>query len=277
MSVKKDESGRRWVEMEVEVPGSPQEVWEAMATGPGISAWFVPTDVEEKVGGKIEFHMGPGMESIGEVTEWQPPHRFGYVERDWMPGAPEVATEIVVETRSGDTCVVRMVHSFFTTEDDWDDQLESFEQGWPGFFRVLHLRMTHFRGLPSARVQAMGSSPDPEPETWHRLLGLLGLEGAEEGTPWQSSKELPEGAGSVRRVSEGPTGHEALILLERPVPGVFTAGSFTWGKSVYVGIGIYFYGDEAASAAEHQDPRWQAWTQEHFPPPEQPPEEDPAS
>src|SRR3990170_123319 len=51
MPVKKDASGRRSVEAEVEVPGTPEEVWQAIATGPGISSWFVPTRVEERVGG----------------------------------------------------------------------------------------------------------------------------------------------------------------------------------------------------------------------------------
>ncbi len=44
MSVKKDPSGKRWVQAEVEIPGTPEQVWEAIATGPGVSSWFVPTD-----------------------------------------------------------------------------------------------------------------------------------------------------------------------------------------------------------------------------------------
>ena len=48
MSVKKEASGRRSVQVEVEVPGTPEEVWQAIATGPGISSWFVPTRSEER-------------------------------------------------------------------------------------------------------------------------------------------------------------------------------------------------------------------------------------
>jgi hypothetical protein len=36
MSVKKEPFGRRWVQVEVEVPGTAEEVWQAIATGPGI-------------------------------------------------------------------------------------------------------------------------------------------------------------------------------------------------------------------------------------------------
>src|SRR6516164_10911182 len=34
MSVKKEASGRRSVQVEVEVPGTPEEVWQAIASGP---------------------------------------------------------------------------------------------------------------------------------------------------------------------------------------------------------------------------------------------------
>ncbi|HEX6862130.1 MAG TPA: SRPBCC domain-containing protein, partial [Thermoanaerobaculia bacterium] len=139
MSVKTDASGNRYVELEFEVPGTPEQVWRAVATGPGISSWFVPTEVEEREGGALMFHLGPGMDSPGIVTGWEPPRRFAYEEPDWSPGAPPVATELLVEARSGGTCVVRMVHSLFTSSEEWDDQLEGFESGWPPFFDVLRL------------------------------------------------------------------------------------------------------------------------------------------
>ena len=64
MSVKKEPSGRRSVQVEVEVPGTPEEVWQAIATGPGISSWMVPTEFEERDGKPVAVKMnfGPGME-----------------------------------------------------------------------------------------------------------------------------------------------------------------------------------------------------------------------
>ena len=51
MGIKREHSGRRSVQIEVEIPGTPEEVWQAIATGTGISSWFVPTEFEIK-GGK---------------------------------------------------------------------------------------------------------------------------------------------------------------------------------------------------------------------------------
>ena len=84
MPLRKDDSGRRWIEMEFLVPGTPEQVWQAIATGPGMSAWFTPTTVDEKVGGDIRFDFGADScgenTSSGTVTEWQPPVRFAYEE-----------------------------------------------------------------------------------------------------------------------------------------------------------------------------------------------------
>ena len=33
-------TGKRWIEMEFVVPGTPEQVWQAVATGPGNTAWF---------------------------------------------------------------------------------------------------------------------------------------------------------------------------------------------------------------------------------------------
>jgi uncharacterized protein YndB with AHSA1/START domain len=58
------------VQIEGEVPGTPEEVWQAIATGSGISSWFVPTEFEDKDGTPIAVTMqfGPGMKPRAVVT-----------------------------------------------------------------------------------------------------------------------------------------------------------------------------------------------------------------
>ena len=62
-----------------------------------------------------------------------------YEEYGWNGDAPPVATEVTITARSGDQCVVRMEHTMVTDKDDWDDEIESFETGWPGFFEILKI------------------------------------------------------------------------------------------------------------------------------------------
>lgn len=89
------------IDLEIEVPGTPEQVWEAIATGPGISAWMHPTEVEEREGGSFSFDMGSGMTGAGVVAGWDPPHRF-VEETEWRPQADappaRLATEWLVVT-----------------------------------------------------------------------------------------------------------------------------------------------------------------------------------
>src|SRR5437868_1244319 len=99
MSVKTDPSAqgtaaatRRSVQVEVEVPGTPEEVWRAIATGPGISSWFVPTRSEERQGGEQVCSFGPGMDCPSKITEWQPHKRFVAEGDMGGPGSPQATT-----------------------------------------------------------------------------------------------------------------------------------------------------------------------------------------
>lgn len=263
MSVKKEESGRRSVQVEVEVPGTPEEVWQAIATGPGVSSWFVPTKIEERDGVPVTVvsHFGPGMDAVAKVTAWDPPHRFA-AEGEWGPGAPPVATEWIVESRSGGMCVVRVVHSLFASTDDWDDQLAGTESGWPGFFRILKLYLSHFRGQRSAVFQLMGMVPGPEAEAWEALTGSLGLAGAAPGERRSAPAGAPQLAGTVE---PGVEGRQLLLRLDEPAPGIAHLIAHGMGDQIMLAINFYLYGEDAPAAAERVEPLWRAWMSERFP------------
>src|SRR5580700_4112561 len=178
MSVKKDANGRRSVQVEVEVPGTPEQVWQAIATGPGVGAWFVPTEVDGRIGGTVTSHFGGGMDSVKTITEWDAPHRFA-AEGSWGPNTPTVATEWIVEARGGGTCIVRVVHSLFAETDDWDNQLTGVESGWPSFFSILRLYLEHFAGQPSSQIQLLAMPAASG--AWEKLAGALNLAGAAPG------------------------------------------------------------------------------------------------
>lgn len=267
MSVKKEPNGRRSVQVEVEVPGTPQEVWQAIATGPGVSSWFVPTEVDERAG-TVTMDFGPGMRSVAKMTAWDPPRRFA-AESSWG-NSPMVATEWTVEARSGGTCVVRVVHSLFAETDDWDGQLEGTESGWPGFFRILRLYLTHFRGLPCSAIRLMAVTPETEAKAWETLVGSLGLKGAVRGQRRNSPASVPPFAGLVEDVSEARDHRSMTLRLDQPAPGVASLGAFPCGGPVMVAMTIYLYGERAAGAVAQHDPAWQKWISEQFPPVDQP-------
>jgi uncharacterized protein YndB with AHSA1/START domain len=266
MSVKKEPSGRRSVQVEVEVPGTPEEVWQAIATGAGISSWFVPTEFEERDGTPVAVTMnfGPGMASRAAVTAWDPPRMFSAQGEGWG-GSPPIATEWSVQARAGGVCLVRVVHSLFASTDDWDNQLEGTEHGWPGFFRTLRIYLTHFRGQRSAIMQFVAPVAGTESEAWEMLTAALGLKGLGVGQRWTAPGGVPSLSAVAEYVSQSP--YDALLRIDKPGPGVAALGAFNVGGQSMVALTFYHYGDEAAETVARETPLWQSWLQERFPAP----------
>jgi len=268
MSVKKEANGRRSVQVEFEVPGTPEEVWQALATGPGISSWFVPTEIDER-GGKpvaVKYHFGPGMEIHSVVTAWDPPRSFAQKGDGMSPGSPPMASEWSIEARAGGICIVRVVHSLFASTDDWDNQLESAKSGWSGFLRILQIYLRHFRGQRSAIMQVTTPVASTEADAWETLTAALGVKGVSVGQRWKTPAGLSPLSGVMEYVTENP--YDALLRLDKPGPGIAALGAVTYpGGQGMVAMNLYMYGDQAAETVARQTPLWQAWIQERFPMP----------
>ena len=267
MSVKQGADGRRFVEVEIEVPGTPEEVWQAIATGPGISSWFVPTEMEERDGKPVvmKCQFGPGGELRAAITAWDPPRMFAG-QGEVYGGAPPVASEWSVEARAGGVCVVRIVHSLFASTDDWDDQLEGAKSGWSGFLEILRIYLAHFRGQRSAIMQVVAPVTVTDAEAWDALTTALGVKGLTVGQRWTTPTGVSPLSGVVEFLTENP--YDALLRLDKPGPGIAALGAVTYpGGQGMVAMNLYMYGDQAAGTVARETPVWQAWFQERFPMP----------
>ena len=261
MSVKKEANGRRSVQVEVEVPGTPEQVWQAIATGPGVGAWFVPTEIDGRVGGTVTSHFGGGMDSVATITEWDAPHRFTK-EGSWGPNAPTVATEWIVEARAGGTCMVRVVHSLFAETDDWDDQLTGVESGWPSFFRILRLYLEHFAGQPSSQIQLLAMPAAAG--AWAKLAGALNLAGAAPGERRDAGDGAPPLSGIVESL-DAAANPQTLLRVDLPAPGAVFATAVPAGEKAFVTVSFYLYGDTAAAVVARDQSAWTAWMKNLFP------------
>jgi uncharacterized protein YndB with AHSA1/START domain len=266
MSVKKDASGRRSVQVEVEVPGTPEEVWRAIASGPGISSWFVPTRSDERQGGEMISNFGPGMDSSATITEWQPPQRFVSESEMGPPGSPKMASEWSVEALAGGVCLVRVVHSLFASTDDWDKQLDGLEQGWPAIFRILRRALETFKGEECSAMQFVCFSTEGHAKAWEKMGGELGLLALAEGQQWSAPEGLPRIAGVS--MGQGMTASTVLLRLDAHgagAPGTAYIGVFPCGGMAMAYMAIYLYGSNAKAAVERDEPIWQKWMDERFP------------
>jgi uncharacterized protein YndB with AHSA1/START domain len=255
----------RSLDVQIEVTGTPEQVWEAIATGPGISAWFVPSEVQEREGGDITMHIAPDMDSHGIITGWDPPHRFAYEERDWFEDAPPLATEFLVEARAGGTCVVRIVNTMTSTGADWEDEFfDGMDEGWQSALHVLRLYLAHFAGQRCSTIRATGSAAGTRESAYAALTAALGVAGAAEGQRATGAPDAPPLTGVVARVAE----NSLLLTVDDPAPGV--ASAFTYGMNdddaISTVVHLYLFGDDATAVAAREEPAWQAWMRERFPP-----------
>jgi uncharacterized protein YndB with AHSA1/START domain len=247
------------LEFSVEVPGTPKQVWQAIATAKGMSAWFLPTEMEEREGGSLHFTMGPEMGSDGQVTGWDPPHRIVY-EEDWaalMGKDPDalspLTSEFLVEAQSGGTCIVRVTSSGFGTGAAWESEFwDDMGPNWMPFFDNLRLYLSHFPGQEATQLEVTASHPGDAEALWSTLHDALGL--GDEG----ATVELRGATGTVERVGE----RRALVRLTAPVPGMLDFFAYGEGNGkTTVGVRAYVFSVDAADYVRREEPAWQTWLQ----------------
>ena len=266
---------QRRSELEIEVPGTPEQVWDAIATGHGLSSWMHPAEVDEREDGRFAYDMGSGMDGSGRVTGWDPPRRFAQAE-EWTAersddeasgrGTREkvtLATEWLVEARAGGTCVVRMVMSGFGSGASWDEEIGGMTEGMSVALESLRVYMTHFPGRRGAWIRAFGNRRGPRDERWEALTRELGLTDAAPGQPATTSGDgVPALAGVVEDVIKDRWHRGVLLRLADPAPGL--ACVLVYGDGGWSTIQACVYGDDAAAIAEHEEAAWRAWMEARF-------------
>jgi uncharacterized protein YndB with AHSA1/START domain len=250
---------RRAIELEVEVPGSPEEVWRAIATGPGISSWYVPHTVEEREGGAAMASFGPGpeMQIPGRVAAWEPPRRIVF---DGGEGVGGLAFEWLVEARDGATCVVRLVNRGFGEGGEWDDQYDGMTEGWQLFMLNLKLHMQHFAGQTATSALPVGQWAGPRGEAFARLTDALGIPAAPAvgDRVAVSAPDAPALAGTVAAAAPW----RLALVVDEPAPGTAFLAVEGEGEQVNVSVWSYLYGPEGAEAARRDEPAWASWLAE---------------
>jgi uncharacterized protein YndB with AHSA1/START domain len=227
------------LDMQIEVPGTPEQVWEAIATGPGISAWFMPTEVE---GDRITFHHMAGGSSEAQVTDAEAPRRLRFTENDG-----ELAHEFLVEARAGGTCVVRLVTNFGD---------KGASDGWTAALLGLKLYLEHFAGQEAANVLAGGRVPGPIDRTGEELQASVGLGELAEGARVSASGgDAPPLAGVV----EGRLDTMVTLRIDEPAPGLaFVGVGGPDDETVFAIMRAQLFGPEAAELAARDEPAWRS-------------------
>ncbi len=160
---------------EIDLAATPEQVWAAIATGPGIDSWFMGrNDIEPREGGKASMTM-PGFTSESTVTVWEPGRHFAYRGPTGEDGS-FMAFEYLIEGRDGGATALRLVHSGILA-GDWEAEYDALKKGNPLYLRTLAQYLQHFPGRTAVPVAAFGPQQADQEQVWAGITRALGLSG----------------------------------------------------------------------------------------------------
>ncbi|MFG1947064.1 SRPBCC domain-containing protein [Nonomuraea sp. NPDC048826] len=222
------------------VEATPEEVWAAITTGPGIDSWFMGrTDVS---GGAVRTAFGGIDMGTTTVTAAEEPSRFAHTG-DTAPDGRFVAYEFLIEGRDHGSTLVRMVTSGFLPGDDWADEYEAMTGGLALFFATLVEYLTHFPGRHATPVTEFGPPVTDWPRAWEILYAELGA-----SSPGEKVRLDVDGLPPI----EGVVYHRGDQTLGVRTPDALYR--FMQGFGGPLIASHHVFGD-----TEGQGPAWRAW------------------
>jgi uncharacterized protein YndB with AHSA1/START domain len=221
---------------EVEVEATPQQVWEAVATGPGLDSWFMGrSEVEPGEGGAVRTDLG-GFVLESKVTAWEPPRRFAHRGIEAENGR-FIAYEFLIEGRDAGSTVLRLVASGFLPGDDWEAEYEAMTRGGDLYFHTLVQYVSYFPARTGTAVSASGPAVADWGHAWALLGGALGLTGT--ATPGDRVRFTPDGLPPVEGVFDfvnpaavGIRTNDALYRFVRGFQGGMVIGHHVFSAGV---------------------------------------------
>ncbi|WP_214414070.1 SRPBCC family protein [Sphaerisporangium fuscum] len=231
---------------QVTLEATPEQVWEAIATGPGLDSWFMGrNEIEPGVGGTTRQYFGD-FPVEATVTAWEPAERFAFRGAEG-PDGTFMAFEFLVEGRDQGSTVLRLVQSG-VLGDDWEAEYDALRRGWDLYLHTLGQYLAHFPGrhakvVFAARPDAGGGEP-----AWDVLSRGLGLTGPVERG--DRVRLTPEGLDPIDGVADyvapGFLGVRTGDALYRFILGM--------GDTLVAGHHIF-----AGAAPEDTEQAWQTW------------------
>jgi hypothetical protein len=230
------------IRREIELPATPEQVWEAISTTAGNAAWLFPNAIEPGV--------GPNPDG-STVETWDPPHHLAVrmEQGDWFN-----ALEYEIEGREGAATLLRYAHSGIFVAD-WDTQYDAARRHTDFYLHTLGEYLRHFAGRPATYIGDVpagiqGPPATSAPDGFERLQRALGL---------------PEGVAVGDRVTLTPAGlapvDGVVDYATEPFVGIRSSEGLyrLFGRNAFgspVGISVHLFDGADAETVKHD---WQQW------------------
>jgi uncharacterized protein YndB with AHSA1/START domain len=232
---------------EITLAATPEQVWDAIATGPGLDSWFMGhSEIEPGKGGTNRLEM-PGYSQESTITAWEPGRHLAFRGDD--PDGTFAAFEFLIEGREGGSSVLRCVHNG-TLVDDWEAQYDGMKLGDSMHMRKLVAYLAHFPGRTSKfSLFLFGPAVADDAKVWSTFAGAL------------SVGEITEGARVRLNVPGLPETEGVIDFLSAPdCVGVHTPNGILMLLKGYKNtLGVAYHGFSDDEDEKEVETAYQSW------------------
>ena len=171
--------GNRQFDMEIVLEASVEATWKALSDAREVQRWFAPeVQIEPGPGGSVRWAWGDSHAWPQRIEIWEPGShlRTTYESQveDGQGGKRPLVMDFHLKGQGGKT-TLRMVHSGFGPESDFDTEFDGISRGWPIELRSLRLYLEDHLGKDRQVVWSVRKVSGSFAEAWQALTGESGL------------------------------------------------------------------------------------------------------
>jgi len=159
---------------EITLEATPEQVWAAIATGPGVDSWFMGrSEIEQREGGTATMDFGE-FAAAATITAFEPGRHYA-TRTEPDPTGAFMAFEYLIEARDQGSTVLRFVHSGFIAGDDWETEYDALKVGDGMYLRKLAVYLKHFAPRTGAYSLLLPGPQVPDTDAvWRQFESAVG-------------------------------------------------------------------------------------------------------
>jgi uncharacterized protein YndB with AHSA1/START domain len=239
------------IDLNIDVDATPEEVWEAISTGPGMDSWFLGhIDIEPREGGAIRWSVG-GYTQDATVGTWDPPNRIVTMTEEGPEGSRH-SFDYTVTPREGGRSNVRYVHSGMLG-GDWEAEYEAMGEGDPMYLFKLAQYLGHFKGRFGVSIDMFGPTVPDTDEVMGGFRRALGIDDVSMG---EHVTLKPEGLPPIEGEVDALSMHFLGIISDDAIY------RFIHGFTGQTMVGHHFFAADADKQRLEDD--WRSWLERTF-------------
>ena len=215
----KNDNETRAFNIELSLDHDAEAVWQALTDPEIVTRWFPPkASVTPGVGGQITWEWEDVGKFESEIETWTPGRRLRLLEHKTdASGAPVIHTMDFRISPEAHGTTLRLIHSGFGKDAEWDNEFEGISAGWPFELRVLRHYLDHHRDKTRHLALWVQKSPFSEAKSHATVFGAIGflaegtISGKAEGDPYRMVTTLGDDLSGTVLLNNPPKSFAGVV------------------------------------------------------------------